>query len=95
MDPKTERFDRKAKEKFAATHGNVVTTIFVNEDDKGRPYYRVIQDRKYVWNGETKYAQTFRPRDLIDVSNGARWASQTIQKRQGEDRESGSLPGPK
>ena len=33
-------------------HGSVVTTIFVNEDDKGKSYYRVVQDRKYVWNGE-------------------------------------------
>ena len=95
MDPKYARFVKKAKETIGATHGNVVTTIFVNEDDKGKPYYRVVQDRKYVWNGEDCWAITLRPRDLFDAANGAHWASQKIQERQREDRRRGSLPGPK
>jgi hypothetical protein len=76
------RVEDKAENQESFAVGDIVTTIFENRDKHGQPYYRFVQDRKYVWSGETLYAQSFRPSDSEDVARGAAEAFRRIQKRQ-------------
>jgi hypothetical protein len=67
----------------SVVNGDIITTIFVNRNDRGEDKLRVVQDRKYVYKRETYYAESFRPRDLVNVARGALWARRWVQERHG------------
>jgi hypothetical protein len=76
------RVEKVADDKLSFAHGAVITTIFANRDGHGDIDFRVVQEREYVWNGETCYAKSFRACDLFDKVRGDKEAIRLIQERQ-------------
>ncbi len=88
QDPKHKlmRVEVIAKNRESFAHGDVVTSVFANEDGYGGFDLRMVQQREYIWIGERNYACSFRPRDAIDVSNSALEANRLMQEWQRNSR---------
>jgi hypothetical protein len=81
--PKQEvRVEGKAEYYESFSHGDVVTTIFANRGGRGEIYFRIVQQREYVWSGKQCFCGSFRPDDAVDMARGAIEANRWLRKRQ-------------